>query len=73
MTPVDDGRRDFDFLHGNWKVRNLRLARRLQGSEDWQEFESFATVRPILQGLGNVDTISAARRTARPRSLRMDL
>jgi hypothetical protein len=59
MTPVDDGRRDFDFLHGNWEVRNLRLARRLQDSEDWQEFEAFATVRPILHGLGNVDTISA--------------
>jgi hypothetical protein len=59
MARMDDGRRDFDFLHGNWKVRNRRLAHRLQGSEDWQEFEASATVRPILHGLGNVDTISA--------------
>jgi hypothetical protein len=59
MRRMDDGRGDFDFLHGSWTVRNRRLARRLQGSDDWQEFDSVATVRPILHGLGNVDTISA--------------
>ena len=59
MAAVDDGRHDFDFLHGSWTVHSRRLARRLQGSEDWQEFEASAVVRPILHGLGNVDTISA--------------
>lgn len=54
-----DGRRDFDFLHGNWDVPNHRLAKRLEGSDDWREFDSRASVRPILHGLGNVDTITA--------------
>jgi hypothetical protein len=56
---MDDGRRDFDFLHGNWMVRNRRLTRWLEGSDDWIEFDSRATVRPILHGLANADTISA--------------
>lgn len=52
-----DGRADFDFLHGHWTIRNRRLAQRLASSSDWQEFESTASVRPILGGLGNTDSI----------------
>src|SRR5688572_22932757 len=37
-TIPNDGRRDFDFLFGRWKVRNRRLVARLQGSTEWQEF-----------------------------------
>ena len=47
--------RDFDFWHGTWHVRNRRLKRRLAGSDDWEEFEATATVRQILDGLGNED------------------
>ena len=32
--------RDFDFWMGKWHVRNRRLARRLAGSDDWDEFEA---------------------------------
>jgi hypothetical protein len=55
---MSDGRHDFDFLHGSWTIRNRRRAARLEGSEEWLEFDSSARVRPILLGLGNEETIS---------------
>jgi hypothetical protein len=54
---MTDGRHDFDFLHGNWAIRNRRLDRPLAGCTEWREFASSASVRPILHGLGNADTI----------------
>lgn len=50
-----DGRRDFDFFHGRWQLRNLRLRQRLTGSEDWERFDSTQDCEPILGGLGNID------------------
>jgi hypothetical protein len=58
-TRDDDGRSDFDFLHGTWRVHNRRLLRRLEGSTDWEEFETALVTRPVLHGLGNIDTFSA--------------
>ena len=58
MTTIErprNGRTDFDFLHGNWKVRNRRLKERLRGSTEWEEFSSTCRCRPILGGLGNLD------------------
>jgi hypothetical protein len=52
-----DGRRDFDFLVGRWRVRNRTLRRREpEAPAEWSEFESEMESRPILGGLGNVDT-----------------
>ena len=53
--PAADGRHDFDFLFGSWTVKNRRLRERLAGSNDWEEFPSECTCRPILDGLGNLD------------------
>jgi hypothetical protein len=50
------GRRDFDFLHGRWRVRNERLRERLAGSTDWEIFESLVACEPVLGGLGNLET-----------------
>lgn len=50
-----DGRHDFDFYVGRWKVENRRLAKRLAGSDEWIEFEATDECRPILGGLGSVD------------------
>ncbi len=56
MPPPDrDGRRDFDFLLGSWRVHNRRRARPLAGCEEWQEFEASLHARPILSGLGHLD------------------
>ncbi len=50
-----DGRADFDFYVGTWKIHNRRLRERLKGSTDWEEFEGTSVARMVLGGLGNVD------------------
>jgi hypothetical protein len=57
-TAPDDGRRDFDFLFGSWRVHNRKLLRRLEGCTDWEEFETSLETRPVLGGLGNMDRFS---------------
>ena len=56
-----DGRADFDFLFGSWRVENRRLRERLKGSQDWEVFTGSSAARPILGGLGNVDEITMQR------------
>ena len=51
----NDGRNDFDFLIGKWKVHHFRLKERLKGCTEWEEFEGDSTDRKILNGLGNMD------------------
>ncbi len=52
---VRDGSRDFDFLYGHWKMHNRRLLKRLAGSHDWAEFDSYDDARPLAGKLGNMD------------------
>ena len=47
--------RDFDFLPGEWRVRNRRLRAPLTGSEEWEDFEARSTARLLLDGVGNED------------------
>lgn len=46
---------DFDFQIGAWQVRHRRLKARLAGCTDWEEFEGTSTMRPILNGHGNIE------------------
>jgi hypothetical protein len=46
---------DFDFLIGNWKLRNRKLASRLTQSTEWIGFESRVEMHQILEGVGNID------------------
>jgi hypothetical protein len=58
MTDVlsnNDGRHDFDFYFGRWRIRNERLRQRLVDCDDWEIFEATQQCRPILDGLGNID------------------
>ena len=55
MSIENNGRNDFDFLIGNWKVHHRRLKERLKGSTEWEEFEGDTVARKILNGLGNMD------------------
>jgi hypothetical protein len=55
MQTENDGRNDFDFLIGAWKVHHRMLMARLKGSTDWSEFEGDTVARKILNGLGNLD------------------
>lgn len=50
-----DGRHDFDFLHGRFRVRNVRLRERLSGCTEWDEFEASNECHPVLERGGNVD------------------
>jgi hypothetical protein len=50
---------DFDFLFGRWSVRNRRLKERLAGSNEWVEFPSTVTARPIWGGAANMDEYEA--------------
>jgi hypothetical protein len=63
----DDGRHDFDFVFGTWRIANRKRVRMLvQGDTEWVEFEAYGEARPILGGLGNVDTYSAPEFPGRP-------
>jgi len=55
MQMENDGRNDFDFLLGTWKVHHRMLAGRLKGSTEWKEFDGDTDNRKILNGLGNMD------------------
>lgn len=55
MTPQNDGRNDFDFLVGTWKVHHRMLKARLKGSTEWIKFEGETVLRKILNGIGNID------------------
>src|SRR5262245_14695064 len=58
---MNDGRHDFDFLAGTWRVSNRTLSDRTPGApEAWREFEAVAESRPTLDGLGNFDEYHVA-------------
>ncbi len=49
---------DFDFLTGNWKIRHLRLK---DGTKDeWQRFDSGATVHRVMNGQGSIEELRKA-------------
>lgn len=47
--------KDFDYLIGNWKLKNRKLTSRLTNSTEWIEFESRVEMHQILNGVGNID------------------
>jgi hypothetical protein len=63
MHPENDGRNDFDFLIGTWKVHHRSLKQRLKGSTEWLEFYGDTVCRKILNGLGNLDENIIQRKT----------
>ena len=65
MQTDHDGRSDFDFLIGGWKIHNQRLRERLKGCDSWEDFESKASARKILGGLGNMDEVTMERESGR--------
>ena len=49
---------DFDFLAGVWQIRHKRLK---DGTKDeWQRFDSGATVHRVLNGMGSVEELRKA-------------
>jgi hypothetical protein len=50
---------DFDYLIGNWSIRNRTLKQPLTGSDEWKVFDATQELRPVLFGLGNIDIFHA--------------
>jgi hypothetical protein len=48
-------RHDFDYLVGNWNIRNRTLKDPLVGSDEWVEFDATQEFRLLLLGQGNFD------------------
>jgi hypothetical protein len=46
---------DFDFLVGQWKLKDKKLKSRFNNSNEWIEFESTVEMRKLLHGIGNMD------------------
>ena len=55
-----DGRTDFDFIFGRWRVHNRKLVDVTDPAcTEWVEFEATSQAEPILGGLGHIDRIWA--------------
>ena len=55
IAMIQDGRRDFDFIYGQWLVRHRLLKRRGAESTDWVEFTGTSVCRAVMGGLCNVE------------------
>jgi hypothetical protein len=66
---ADSAASDFDFLLGDWKVRHRRLAQRLVGSNEWEEYAGTTHCQAILGGIANFNDSIVHRSGATYRSL----
>jgi len=68
-----DGRADFGFYVGTWKVHNWRLRETLKGSDEWEEFEGVSVAHMILGGLGNMEEITLERPSGQTQEITLRL
>jgi hypothetical protein len=54
-----DGSHDFDFLIGNWKAHVRVLPDRLNGSNDWFEYEGISNHKKLLDSNANFEEFDA--------------
>lgn len=60
---------DFDFLAGEWRIKNRRL--KDAASNHWDEFEGEATCWTILDGVGSVEELRIPQRSFSGMGLRL--
>ena len=48
---------DFDFLAGEWTIKNKRLR---DGTSEWQEFDGSATVHRVMGGMASIEELRGA-------------
>lgn len=56
-----DGRADFDFFMGSWKVKHRCLREWLKESTSWEAFGGTSVARKILGGLGHIEEVTLER------------
>ncbi len=56
-----DGRADFDFFIGSWKIRHRCLREWLKGSTSWEAFGGTSVARKIRGGLGHIEEYTLER------------
>jgi len=54
-SPERDGRHDFDFEIGSWKIHLSRLEDRLAGSTTWVQFYGTSVTRKVWNGRANLE------------------
>ncbi|MGY4981231.1 hypothetical protein ACWCYL_29470 [Streptomyces sp. 900105755] len=62
---------DFDFLHGEWEVRNRRRTDFLDPDSAWVEFPAVSRCLPLFDGAANVDEIDMPYLGAKGLTLRL--
>ena len=67
---IQDGRRDFDFLHGEWRVHHRVLQRRGAACDNWLQFEGSSRNRALMGGLCNVEEADMPARDSQGVSFR---
>lgn len=60
-----DGRHDFEWEIGKWKIHARRLEHPLSGSERWIDLDGTVTVRRIWDGSGNLAEVDLAAPSGR--------
>lgn len=61
MSTEVKGRHGFDFMNGEWTIKNRLLKERLNNCDEWEEFPADYVNRPLLLGYGNMDQFNAVR------------
>jgi hypothetical protein len=60
QVETGDGRHDFDFIFGEWKIHNRKRRDAADPTcEDWVEFETTSSTGPIFGGLSHLEHIYA--------------
>jgi len=54
-TDLEQARRGFDFLHGDWSVQNRRLTDYANPDSAWETFSASNVVHALPAGIGNYD------------------
>lgn len=62
---------DFDFLHGDWNVRNRRRTDFLDPDSGWQEFAGTSRCWSLFDGAANIDEIDMPHLGSKGLTLRL--
>jgi hypothetical protein len=55
VPALRDGQHDFDFEIGTWKIHLSRRVKRLEGSNDWVEFDGTSVTKPLWNGKADIE------------------